>query len=132
MYCDTLIFSGTVKLQSSEPFFCNIAARQIKFSTDELANPAIQMSMGRNARLGIYVQSLPSPFNVQFQGEGMPQEPKLVAIPPGTFGIEYTSERNALKEAVRQNPPDIELEYENWMNLINDDGTLKDVPFLSE
>ena len=132
LYCDTLVLSGTVLLQSPDTFFCNIAARQIIFSSDEVASPAIRMSMGRNSRLGIYVQSLPAPFQVEFQGEGTPKEPVVVSIPEGAFGIEYTMERGTLKDAVRQSPPDIELDYENWMNLVNKDGTLKGVPFLTE
>jgi hypothetical protein len=133
LYCDTLVLSGTVLLQSSDTFFCNIAARQIIFSTGEVASPAIRMSVGRNSRLGIYVQSLPTPFQVEFEGEGTPKDPVLVSIPEGAFGMEYTLERGGgLKDAVRQSPPDIELDYENWMNLVNDDGTLKGVPFLTE
>lgn len=62
----------------------------------------------------------------------MPQKAKHITIPGGAFGMEYTSRDSALQDAVRQSSPPVELDYENWANLVNEDGTLRGVPFLSE
>jgi hypothetical protein len=90
------------------------------------------MSMSQNAGLGVYVHSLPGAFNVEFRGEGMPHKAKHVTIPGGAFGMECISRDGALQDDVRQNPPPVDLDYENWTNLVNEDGTLRGVLFLSE
>lgn len=132
LYCDTLMLSGTLVFQKPDRFYCNIVARQILFATEEIVDPAIRMSLHPRSRLALYTKNLPSPFNVVFEGEGMSDGPRAVNIPPDVFGVEFVSDQGILKETVRQNPPEIELEYVNWTHLINEDGTLKGVPFESE
>ncbi|KAJ5056818.1 hypothetical protein J3E74DRAFT_293277 [Bipolaris maydis] len=60
-------------------------------------------------------------LNIECEGKGTSKNRVTVSIPEGAFGMEYTLERGTLKDA-----------YENRMNPVNDDGTLKGVPFLTD
>ncbi|RSL98148.1 hypothetical protein CEP52_010468 [Fusarium oligoseptatum] len=133
LYCDTLVIAETVPLMGAETFFCNITARQILFSA-AASGPAIQMRTNRNSRLLINSQTLPEAFRVEFISSRGDNEQKTVSIPDGAFGISYTSTGTAtvVKEEVLPTGPDMELQAENWMSLINEDGTLKTVPFTTD
>lgn len=133
LYCDTLVIAEVVPLTGKDTFFCNITARQILFSA--AANgPAIQMRTNRNSRLLINSQTLPTPFRVEFISEQGQKEEKTVSIPDGSFGISYTATGagTTVKEEILATGPEMELQTENWMSLINEDGTLKGVPFTTE
>lgn len=135
LYCDTLVIAETVALLGLETFFCNITARQILFSA-AASGPAIQMRMNRNSRLLINSQTLPEGFRVEFTSAQGHKEHKAVSIPEGAFGVSYTSTPTGtgtvVMEEVLPTGPDMELQAENWMSLINEDGTLKTVPFTTE
>ncbi|RSL59402.1 hypothetical protein CEP54_007314 [Fusarium duplospermum] len=133
LYCDTLVIAETVPLVGDETFFCNITARQILFSA-AASGPAIQMRTNHNSRLLINSQILPEDFRVEFVSAQGDKEQKAVSIPEGAFGISYTSTRTktAVEEEVLLTGPNMELQAENWMNLINEDGTLKTVPFTTD
>ncbi|KAH7111486.1 hypothetical protein B0J13DRAFT_631825 [Dactylonectria estremocensis] len=135
LYCDTLIIAETTPFMGKDTFFCNITARQILFSAAE-SGPAIQMRMNRNSKLLINSQTLPKSFRVEFVGNQDQKEQKTVSIPEGAFGVSYTSVQigtgTGVKEDVLPTGPEMELQTENWMSLINDDGTLKGVPFTTD
>ncbi|RBR26039.1 uncharacterized protein FIESC28_01067 [Fusarium coffeatum] len=133
LYCDTLVLAETLTLMGNDTFICNIIARQILFSAAE-QGPAIQMRTNRNSRLLINSQILPKAFRVEFVSEQNQRELKEVEIPDDAFGISYiaTGTGTAVKVDVIATGPNMEMQSENWMNLINDDGTLRDVPFTTD
>ncbi|KAF5578849.1 hypothetical protein FPCIR_11392 [Fusarium pseudocircinatum] len=133
LYCDTLVLAETLPIMGKETFICNITARQILFSEAE-KGPAIQMRTNRNSRLLINSQILPKPFRVEFVGEQNQKEQKDVIIPTGAFGISFiaTGTGTAVKEDVIATGPEMELQTENWMSLINEDGTLRNAPFTTD
>lgn len=133
IYCDTLVITETCAFLGKDTFFCNITARQIHFSKAE-DGPAFRMYASRKSRLLINAQQLPTAFQVEFVDEKNQKEQKRVVIPEGSFGISYTEAGKgcAFKEEVYVTGPEMELQTENWMNLINEDGTMKGVPFTTE
>ncbi|KAL6786535.1 hypothetical protein J3E68DRAFT_446839 [Trichoderma sp. SZMC 28012] len=134
LYCDTLIIAETIPIMGKNTFFCNIFARQILFSAAE-SGPAIRMRLNRGSRLLINAQILPEHFRVEFVGDMDQKDQKTVSIPDGAFGISYTSSGTGIagiKEEVMPTGPEMEMQCENWMNLINEDGSLKSIPFTTD
>ncbi|KAF2001030.1 hypothetical protein P154DRAFT_407341, partial [Amniculicola lignicola CBS 123094] len=132
LYCDTLIIRSTALIESATTFFCYITARQIEYALgDESVSPAIRLIAGQDFRLSIHAQSLPSPFEIDFQITGQDARLRKTSIPEGAFGFRYIWERKQWREEAT-NPPNVELSNENWMSMIKEDGTLSGTPFLKD
>jgi hypothetical protein len=92
---------------------------------------AIRFQVAKMSNITVWAQQLPTPFIVEFASDSGVISSKELAIPEGSPGFNaFFDGANVVVKG--QALPNVELSFENWMNLLNDDGTLREVPFLRE
>jgi hypothetical protein len=92
---------------------------------------AIRFQVAKMSNITVWAQQLPNPFIVEFASDSGVVLSKELAIPEGSPGFNaFFDGANVVVKG--QALPNVELSFENWMNLLNEDGTLREVPFLRE
>jgi hypothetical protein len=137
IYCDVLVCNDTVTVGGSQRLNISIFARQIVHratSAQSDATAAIQFKVVENSILTIWAQELPSPFFIEFvsgsDGEQLTDRQEFV-LPDEAPGLTFIFD-GADTQRQPQQFVNVDLNTENWLSLLNSDGTLKEVPFLSE
>ncbi|KAI0544533.1 hypothetical protein F4679DRAFT_591303 [Xylaria curta] len=130
LWCDTLMISSGVTISTGDRLFVDVTARSIIVAPGA-SGPYIVIDGFKNSMIGIHSTGLTEDFSVGFSVRGevkaMP-----VRIAPGQYGISTRFDGISAVTQSPRTPPEMDLQYENWLDLVNEDGTLREMPFMNE
>lgn len=132
-YCDTLSVGQDAKIspekvQGKDQWFTiRIFARKIE------ARSTLSVNLAPMTELLIYTPGIAAMLNLQLTLPNMQSKIVTPNIEPGRFGISFTvSDKGDKVEEAQLPPPRAQLQNINYMDLINEDGTLKSKEYLNE
>ena len=124
MYCDTLVIPKGTIVDVNQPSgaLLNIFCRQINYEPGANGT-AVTMAMPGRAQIAFYSSNLPQDFAVGAKVSESLIMPTKLAIQAGKFGV--VLRRNGSDLDIQQrDPPDMELQAANYLDLIQEDGTI--------
>ena len=135
LYCDTLIITANTHLKHTRidkqhPLRVNIYAR--KLIIEHSSEAAFKMTMTEDSELRFFTGSLPKDFKVEFELPEKAPEILPVLVSPGQFGVtaRYTLDEGLTRDD--EDPPDREMATISYLDLLNEDGSMKKRDFSDE
>ena len=135
LYCDTLIIAADTHLKHTRtdkqyPLRVTIFAR--KLMVEHTSEAAFKITMNEDSELRFFTETLPKDFKVAFELPDKTSKVLPVVISPEHFGVtaSYTSEEGLTRDD--EDPPDREMATINYLDLLNEDGSVKKREFSDE
>ncbi|KAI0813571.1 hypothetical protein GGR55DRAFT_702649 [Xylaria sp. FL0064] len=129
LWCDTLLVSSGVTISTGDRLFLDVTARSVRVTPDTPGS-YIVIDGFKNSIIGIHSAEIPEDFSVGFSVRGEVKATSVL-IPAGQYGIATRFDGLTVTQTPRE-PPEMDLQYENWLDLVNEDGTLREMPFTKD
>ncbi|EMT72587.1 hypothetical protein FOC4_g10001225 [Fusarium odoratissimum] len=142
IFCDTLIIQEGDKINGdsiNSPGYVTDGTFTIQIYARKLIapvagdKPSLRVDMTSTCVLVLWVPDAPSSFELDISVKSQPGATRMkVKIDPLKFGVSYVCSPTGEMSVTQRDPPKTALAYVNYLELINDDGTLQDQGYATD
>ncbi|EGU80028.1 hypothetical protein FOPG_15971 [Fusarium oxysporum f. sp. conglutinans race 2 54008] len=142
IFCDTLIIQEGDRINGdsiNSPGYVTDGTFTIQIYARKLIapvagdKPSLRVDMTPTCVLVLWVPDAPSSFELDISVKSQPGATRMkVKIDPLKFGVSYVCSPTGEMSVTQRDPPKTALAYVNYLELINDDGTLQDQGYATD